>query len=82
MAAKGEFEIVARRIPTSGPFFELQSTLPWISYPLSLEEQIAMSSLLGLMERNPTLASDVASLGWMKQELTAGGQGALQTWKS
>ena len=78
-AATGEFEIVARRIPTSGPFFDLQSSLPWGSYPLSLEEQIAMSSLLGLMERDPKLASQVASLGWMKQPLTAEGQGTLET---
>ncbi len=76
--ASEEFEIINSKIPTSGPFLELQSKLPWATYPLDLDDEKALIALSGMMETDPTLAASVASLPWVRQALTGEGRGALQ----
>ena len=68
--ASGEFEIVDSRIPIEGPFADLRQGLAWASPPWSLEEEAPLLSLAGLMETDPTLASEIASLPWIRDSLT------------
>ena len=78
LIASEEFEIVDRQIPASGPFLELRDGLPWAGQPLGLDEENALLALSSMMETDPALAAQVASLPWMRQTLTAEGRNALQ----
>ena len=78
VVASGEFEIIDRPIPRSGPFLDLQDRLPWADYPLDLNEERAMIALSGIMDNDSSLASNIASLKWMQQSLTKEGLGTLQ----
>ena len=78
LVASGEFEIVDSRIPVEGPFADLTENLAWASLPWSLEEELALLSLTGLMETDPKLASDAASLPWVRESLTGEGRRVLQ----
>ena len=78
VVASGEFEIIDRPIPRSGPFLDLQAGLPWAAYPLDLNEEKAMIALSGVMDGDSSLASEVASFGWMQKSLTEEGLRTLQ----
>ena len=78
VAASGEFEIVDSRLPTEGPFGDLRQSLRWNTWQPSVDEEKALSALLGLMEIDPSLATLVASLPWVQHVPTDEGRGALQ----
>ena len=78
VAASGEFEIVDSRLPSEGPFGDLRQSLPWNTWPPSIDEEKALSALLGLMEIDPSLATLVASRPWVQRIPTEEGRGALQ----
>ena len=78
LVASGEFEIVDSPLPTEGPFGDLRQSLRWNTWQPSVDEEKALSALLGLMEIDPSLATLVASLPWVQHVPTDEGRGALQ----
>lgn len=65
--ARGEFEVLDRSIPGSGPFTALREPLGWAHDPLSHDSRVALLALAGLHEADPTLARSVASFGWVRE---------------
>ncbi len=61
--ARGEFEVLDRSIPGSGPFTALRKPLGWANDPLSHDSRVALLALAGLNEADPALATSVASFG-------------------
>ena len=79
LVASGEFEIVDREIPGSGPFNVLRSGLKWANAPLDLEAETALLALSGLADADQELASTVSGLSWVRSGPAGDGLRALQT---
>ncbi|MDE2669436.1 MAG: hypothetical protein OXI51_07250 [Chloroflexota bacterium] len=67
--ARGEFEVLDRSIPGSGPFTALREPLGWASDPLSLshDSHVALLALTGLHEADPALARSAAAFPWVRE---------------
>ena len=78
LIASEEFEVVDSRVPRKGLFLDLREGLPWNSWQPSVDDEKALLALAGLMEIDPALATQVASLPWVQESLTDEGRNTLE----
>ena len=78
VVASGEFAVVSRNVPSSGPLADLRDDLNWAQEPLSSENLLGVLALGRVMEADPALASALATLPWVRDGLSERSLRALQ----